>query len=357
MKLYIGISGGHQKSTAVAVDGDSVIGCVTGEGLNVHATNNFKVANRLGALLETLAGRVKLKTTQLREQAVKLVLALPGAETGYGQHLAETCLVLNDWKDRAKFRVADDTWAGLVGGGLDRRGICAVAGTGAAVYVGLGEFPDSKSYKIDGWGHILGDYGSGFQLALNMFRLIGRALDRGGAPPLFDELLAEEPRIGDVDNVQHWFDQLYIAHTDDWRIRFARLASVVTQAAGRAENPDPDALRLTEKAAEDMAQTISIAIERFEPLSGELPIILQGGMFEHSDLYRRAVTRLVRQRHANAVRMAAFRPAVGAALMACAEDSILPDPETRRRLIESIGALPQTERDFLTYPASSALLD
>jgi N-acetylglucosamine kinase-like BadF-type ATPase len=162
MNLFIGISGGHQASTTIAIRDGTVVGCATGEGLNLHTVQPLKLASRLGALLENLADRVGIKPMALRDETAKLVLALPGAEISYGQELAGTCLLLIEWRDRSKFFIADDTWAGLIGG-LQRRGICAFAGTGAAVYVGQGEFVEDPNRKIDGWGHILGDYGSGYQ--------------------------------------------------------------------------------------------------------------------------------------------------------------------------------------------------
>jgi N-acetylglucosamine kinase-like BadF-type ATPase len=351
MNLYIGISGGHQTSTAVAIRGDAVAGCATGEGINLHTVQQVKLASRLGALLENLAESVDVSAARLRDVTTKLVLAVPGAEVSYGQQLAETCLFTNGWRDRSKFFIADDTWAGLIGGGLSRHGICAFAGTGAAVYVGMGKFTAGKQQKIDGWGHVLGDYGSGYQLALKMFRFLGRALDRGEQPPLFNDILAEDPRIGDLDNVQHWFDQLYVLHPEDWRIRFARMAKVATLAANRAENPDADARRLVIESAEEMAESVDLAISRFLPESSELPVILQGGMFEFNQLFRLTVRNILKQRHSNEVKMAVFRPVVGAGLMACAEDSMLPDESVRRNIADSIRKLQPQERNVLIFPS------
>lgn len=356
MELYIGVFGGHQKSTAVAIRDSAICCCVTGKGLNLHSIQHLKVTNRLGVLLTSLAEKLGLSHTALREQTTRLVLALPGAATKFEKEIAETCLLLNGWNNRSQYSIADDTWAGLIAGSLDRRGICVFAGTGAAVFVGLGDFPEDNTRKIDGWGHILGDFGSGFQLALEMFRLIGRLLDKGQSSPLFDDLLRAERSICGVEDLQRWFDQLYVVHRDDWRIRFAELAAVVTAAADRQEDADSDAVRLVNKAAEGIAESIGIAIERFAPVSLELPIVLQGGMFEYSCLYRHRVAEILRRKYPNEIVMASFRPVVGAGLMACAEDFILPPSELRQRVTESIGALSAGEQETLLYPSSSKSL-
>jgi N-acetylglucosamine kinase-like BadF-type ATPase len=355
VSLYVGISGGHQTSTATAVRDGVVLGSAKGDGLNLHTVPHLKLASRTGALLENLADRISITPIELKAQTSKLVLAVPGAEIPYGQRLAEACLFLNDWTDRSQFFIVDDTWAGLIGGALRRRGICAFAGTGAAVYVGLGEFAANKRQKIDGWGHILGDYGSGYQLALKMFRFLGRTLDRDNLSPLFAEILSEDPRISDPDNIQHWFSQLYTLHTDDWVVRFARMAAVVTRAANRSEHPDDDACRFVIESAEEMVESVTLAVDRFMPESRELPIVFQGGMFEHNDLFRRTVAERLKQNHSSPVGMSSFRPVIGAALMACASDSMLPDNPLRSNILSSIQALPAHERALLAFP--SALLD
>ena len=352
MSLYIGISGGHNASTAVAVRDGQILGCVKGEGLNLHIVPHLKLASRTRALLENLADCISLKLTELKAQTVKLVLAVPGAEIDYGQRIAEACLFLNDWTDRSQIYIADDTWAGLIGS-LKKRGICAFAGTGAAVYVGLGEFKVSKRQKIDGWGHVLGDYGSGYQLALKMFRFLGRSLDRGKLSPLFEEILAEDPRIVNSDNIQHWFSQLYTLYTEDWVIRFARMAAVVTRAANRPANADPNARFFVIESAQEMAESVALAVERFKPESRDLPIVFQGGMFEHNDLFRQTVAGIVRQHHSNPVSMASFRPVIGAALMACADDNMMPDESLRTSIVNSIAALSEQERQLLTFPSTT----
>src|SRR5256714_5355078 len=149
MELKLGVSGGHQRSSAIAINRGKVIACATGEGLNLHTIQHLKVADRLGKLLDVLADNLDLTSMDLRYQTSKFVLALPGAASGFDQQIAETCLILNGWKDKRKYRIVDDTWAGLIAGLLDRRGICAFAGTGASVFVGLGDFLESKTGKMD----------------------------------------------------------------------------------------------------------------------------------------------------------------------------------------------------------------
>jgi hypothetical protein len=106
------------------------------------------------------------------------------------------------------------------------------------------------------------------------------------------------------------------------------------------------------ESAEEMAESIHLAIRRFSPESEEMHVVFQGGMFEHNGLYRRTVRENVGRRHNNEVSMALFRPVVGAGLMACADDFMLPSEPIQRKIKESIQRLPAQERDILVLPAS-----
>jgi hypothetical protein len=122
-------------------------------------------------------------------------------------------------------------------------------------------------------------------------------------------------------------------------------------------SPDPDALNLVKHSAEGIAETIKIALQRFYPESEKLPIVCQGGMFEHSNLYRQTVREIVKQSYPNDIKIGAFRTVVGAGLMACAKDGILPEPSVRDSIIDSIHQLPSSESSFLVYPTYNTYLD
>jgi N-acetylglucosamine kinase-like BadF-type ATPase len=273
---------------------------------------------------------------------------LPGASKEIDRDLAETCLGRCGWKNRLRFTIVDDTWAGTIAGTLSGFGICAFAGTGASVYVGSGAFPIDRSRKFDGWGPILGDFGSGFQLVVDLFRMIARRADEGVVLPIFSELLERHPEIGDLADLQQWFDGLFIVYPYEWRTRFAEVAAIVTQAADRTP-PDPDAQLLVMRAAKEMATTITTAIRDAGREATNLPVICQGGMFEHSRLYRVTVAKAVRVLYPNPIRLAPFRTVIGASLIAAGGHALVPPRPMLTSILESIKARPPKEQAELTY--------
>lgn len=362
MSLCIGISGGHNRSQAIALRGTQVVGTAVGKSLNHHVYGLEALFERTELLLEGLrkeTGHGSLE--ELVNDTRRITVSLPGVT----DERPSEKLAAMPWSTEDCLQVVDDTWAGLMGGTLDRTGVCAIAGTGASVFVGLGEFPFplGKPWKLDGFGPILGDWGSGFRLATRFLEEYGWHYDRFGNQeliPLFDELLAAEVGIKTVDGVQRWFDDLRTSRPHDWHIEFAMVAAVVTNAAER-EKRDPFAVDLVKESARQLARTIQIGLTRAERalvkreerrLTVEsLKVVCIGGQFWHSTVYFDEVKKAVGETFRNnEVILAKFTPVVGAALMAYADDRILPAEEDLVEIGRSILAHPTAAERGIGVP-------
>jgi len=362
MSFFIGISGGHHRSQAIALRDTQVVATAVGESLQSHIYGFDTLVERTRLLLSNVAADTgHSDVDDLVRDTRRVTISLPGVTDERPlDHLASV-----NWRTPDCLQVVDDTCAGLIGGALDRTGICAIAGTGASVCIGLGEFPFplGKSRKLDGFGAILGDWGSGFRLATRYLEEYGRHYDRFGNPeliPLFHELLAAQPNIKHVDGLQNWFDVLRRTHPQDWPVHFAEVAAVVTSAAER-EKPDPFAVDLVRQSARELARTIQIGLTRAERVLRKkektdlkvesLKVVCLGGQFLHSKVYFQEVKKAVAETHpANEVILAKFTPVVGAVLMAYAEDRILPPPECTAKIGNSILAHPAAVQHGIAVP-------
>jgi len=320
--IFIGLNGGHHTSSALAYAPESdVLSMATGQSLNMHRLPLNVILYRLDKLLTDLCSRVGMANTDALYLAAtgRMVISLPGAGLADDQDYASAIVRHAGCKNA---RIVDDTWAGLFEETLEESGICAFAGTGASVCVAMGEFVPGKVHKIDGWGPVIGDYGSGFQLVTDFFRWLGRELDLKHASPLFDEVRKLRPDIRSLEHVQRWFDMLYLGGNQEWPAEYAAIAKAITLAADREDNPDRDACCLVEKCAHDMVTSIQIALTRFGGQSQGMPLVFQGGMFWHSRLYRDTVARGLCEKVEHVI-LARHGPDVGALLMACTPDVAL----------------------------------
>jgi N-acetylglucosamine kinase-like BadF-type ATPase len=286
-------------------------GPIYGRAINLHRVPKPEFIRRLDATLLGLAVSLGLRGLfQFRQQVSRIVVALPGAGRQSDFELACDFVRSSGW-DSELFQILDDTWAGLYEMTLSEKGICAFAGTGASVCVSAKSFTPGDVQKVDGWGPVIGDYGSGFQLVVDFFRLYRRRLDKGEHCALFERILAEHAEITGSDNVQMWVDLLFQYDREDWSAQFAKLGRTISAAAELSPLQDPDARDLVVKTARDMAYSINIAVDRFG--AEALPLVLQGGLFLTSELYRETVCRNI-QSHRGNILLGHLGPVFGALL-------------------------------------------
>jgi len=149
--------------------------------------------------------------------------------------------------------VAHDSITSFLGALGDGRGAVVASGTGV-VTLAVGR---AEVARVDGWGYLLGDAGSGYWIGRAAFDAVLRANDgRGPATALTDVVRAEFPVLEDA----------YIElQADPGRVqRIAALARPVAEAAAAG---DAVAITISEAAADELAHSVVSGLRRV----GEAP--------------------------------------------------------------------------------------
>ena len=202
--------------------------------------------------------------------------------------------------------VHDADIALAAGTGGRKFGVAVIAGTGS---IALGYNAAGIRVRAGGWGHILGDEGSGYDIALRGLNAATRASDgRGPATSLTEKLLAT---TGD-GSLEELADRIYL---DGWTVgQTAALAPVVMAAA---EAGDRVASEIVASAAHELALAAGVVIEALGLQEEIFPVILSGGIFASSQQIFEPVRQAVNELAPRAeVARPAHEPAYGAALMA-----------------------------------------
>jgi glucosamine kinase len=292
VRTVIGVDIGGSKTHGIrAVDGEPVAEAVAGSA-NVAAVGVPEAGRQLDAVF-----------AQLDTHGVDAVCAGAAGADGT-ESVASITRLIADRVPGAQVSVVHDARLVLAAEGLDA-GVALIAGTGSVAW---GRRVDGTEARAGGWGHLLGDEGSGYRVALDAVR---HALDRmdAGAPvdPLTTSLLAScglSERTELIDFVYVRQDRRY----------WAERAAVVT---GLATQGDPAAVMIVDAAADALAALATRVLGRLD-LPG--PVVLGGGFAVHQPLLQRAV----RERLGRAeMRLLTHAPAVGAVRIAAA----LPRPE------------------------------
>jgi N-acetylglucosamine kinase-like BadF-type ATPase len=161
--------------------------------------------------------------------------------------------------------IANDAELVLAAGTPDGWGIALISGTGSIVF---GRSPRGEMARAGGWGHIMGDEGSGYAIGVEALRAVMCAYDcRGRATALTDAVLAYWSLELPTDLVGRVYRE------SDGTAEIATLAALVDAAAGDGDAVAADILRV---AGQELALTVQAVVRRVA-LPMPVPCALAGG--------------------------------------------------------------------------------
>ena len=201
--------------------------------------------------------------------------------------------------DRPEERVRFQTWAKLnvaqraaimndseivlAAGSPDNWGVALIAGTGSMAF---GKSRAGKTARAGGWGYLIGDEGSGFDLGRSALRAATQAADGRGEPT---QLLAAILDHWKLEHPQQLIPHVY--HSGLKPADFAQLASVVVRAAKQG---DAIALDLLEQSATSLATTI-VAVARALDFREVIPLAMTGGLLIETESIRARLVEIAQQ--------------------------------------------------------------
>ncbi|MBO0782453.1 MAG: hypothetical protein J2P37_26870 [Ktedonobacteraceae bacterium] len=153
-------------------------------------------------------------------------------------------------------------------------GVALIAGTGS---IALGRDARGTIIRSGGWGHILGDEGSGYDLGRQALLAAVRSADGRGPQTQLLHLILDSWGLHQAE------DLISAVYASDDKARIARLSSCVF-AAARAS--DHIAEQIIEQGAAELALAVKAVYERLDFAAQPLPLALCGGLLLNEELYR-----------------------------------------------------------------------
>ncbi len=271
-ELLLGIDGGGSKTHVLLADhAGNVLGSGTAPSSNYQAVG---MAAAITAVQQAIAAaRVDAGIDPQTEIAVACV-GLAGVDRAGDRALWEAHLVREPIARRVVLR--NDAQVLLAAGTPDGWGLALICGTGSICY---GCAPDGRTARAGGWGYLLGDEGSGYDIALHALRLATQTADgRADARALLHAVLTHwqlaEPR--------QLIAQVYRPGVG--RADIAPLASVVVALAAAG---DHHATQIVLHSAHELARLIRAVVGQLHLHAP--PLALGGGVLGASALLQRAV--------------------------------------------------------------------
>ncbi len=267
--LILGIDGGGTHTRAQLADRDGNLLGAGKAGTSNPMVHGVPAAQRE---LELAIARAFENAARPRERAGALCMGLGGA----GRAREQQALVAWARQDIAeRVRVVNDGEIVLAAGTPENWGAAVIAGTGSFAW---GRNRAGETARAGGWGYLIGDEGSGFDLARNALRAATQYADGRGAPT---NLLNASLEFWNLDAPHELLTRVYrsgLTHAD-----MAQLAPLVIQ---HAERGDSIALRLVQDAADSLAQGVRAIRDALHFETSAFPLALTGGVLLGAEFYR-----------------------------------------------------------------------
>lgn len=280
--FLLGIDGGGTSTTAwlaAATDPTRILGRGSAGPSNIRAVGNESGLKNLDRAIQAAFEDAGLP----RSPVAAACFGLAGADRETDRR------VIEEWASRIRLaqqvRVVNDALPILYAADPAGCGVALIVGTGS---LALGRNPDGRTFRAGGWGHLLGDEGSGYTLALAGLRAAARSAD-GRLPPT--SLLPRFLQALDRTDPTGLVTAIY--HPDMDRTRIASFARVVFEAA---EAGDSLAFRIINEAALELVEMIAAVVRQLDFPVEDFPLALTGGVILNQPLLREASQGLLLRR-------------------------------------------------------------
>lgn len=278
-RYLLGIDGGATKTLAAVLDlQGNALHIAHGGPSNPDAVGAKAAGEALGGAADEAIERAGID----RGELAAAVLAIAGTDTeAVAKHVhgpgRERWIVVND---------VVGAWATATGVGP---GVAVISGTGSNVF-GVG--PDGRAWRAGGWGHLLGDEGSGYWLGVQSIKAALADREASGPRTALSDMA---PAFFGVSSVEALASYVYSKP-----LTKGEIASFAIETAKLAEEGDAVARELFERGACELGVQISaviqqIGLDRLPASEGEqhhaFPVGLIGSAFKAGQIFVGPLTR------------------------------------------------------------------
>lgn len=161
--------------------------------------------------------------------------------------------------------------------------ILVLSGTGSCCF---GRARDGTTVRVGGWGHILGDQGSGYDIGLRALRSVVRQLDRTGRWPALGARLLRALLLNEPEGLLGWA----------LRAEKSAIAALAVEVFAAAQQRDRLARIILAQAADELATDAVACARQLTRPGRSAHFFLSGGVLLKQMAFARRVGAQIRQR-------------------------------------------------------------
>lgn len=291
VKMVAGIDGGGTKTRVVCCD-------LQGKQMAAREYGSFNL-NSIGE--EAFRNLIAEITTFLKATGDCTALCI-GAAGVSNPHMGELIAQAMETAGITRWKLVGDQEIALWGALEGSSGVSVVAGTGS-ICCGRNEAGDYIT--VGGWGHLIGDEGSGYAIGRDVLKAVTHYWDGYGE---------ETSLVKAVIDTLHLEDrQQMIAYVyENSKSSVAKAARIAEQEAASG---DAVAKKILLKNAGDLAKLVKAVTVQLSMQQGEIALL--GGLLENDTIYRKNLVKEIQNTNPGFVCVAPKQNALtGAVLMA-----------------------------------------
>jgi N-acetylglucosamine kinase len=325
MELFLGIDGGQTATKSILGDASGqVLGAGRG-GPAIHLKDGATREHARRALYEAIHQALWQAGLPDTTEIACAFLGFSGV-SGPDAPAAKTyCEVVQEQFAVHSIFIDHDAHTALAGAIPSMTGVVAIAGTGSIAFA---MNASGARARAGGWGYLLGDPGSAYEIGRQALAAVALAHDGAGPATLLSSLLLQALNVQDAAEITQ------VVYRDP--SPKLRIASVCRTVATAAASGDAVALSIFDEAGRGLGRMACAAARKLKP-----PAVFTfsgvGGVFESGELLWRPYREFVLSEYPpGQVVRPAFPPLVGALILALRKRGLDIEQERIRRSHHSL---------------------
>jgi N-acetylglucosamine kinase-like BadF-type ATPase len=266
---FVGIDGGGTKTRAILInERGEILGEITGPSTNPSSSGGVEQSMaRLHALMKQLYHQ----TAHFQIEQHYIFAGMSGMSE-YGERGLN---VLKEYSTNPVVIWDHDGVNALYSGTFGKPGGVLVTGTGSVAFA---LSPSGNRIQVGGWGHWLGDEGSGFAMGRLGLKRIMEAWDERGSPTLLTEAVLRQWALKTPTEI---IPYIYV---EGGKEVIASIAPLIFEVA---EQGDEVAIEIINEIGKQQVSLIKALLHRLSKERWEeaIPIVLVGGLFQKSNWF------------------------------------------------------------------------
>src|SRR4051794_28466422 len=241
----LGIDAGGTKTVCLlADDRGAILSEGRGGGANLQVNGELELEKVLYEVMEQAIGDRPWR-------ADAICLGIAGADREDDARTVRA--IMRRISPGARLLVVNDALIALEAGAPGAPGIVIIAGTGSIVY---GRNPRGMAARAGGWGHMIGDEGSGYWIGREALAAVVREVDGRGPKTGLTDAVLERFSVADATGLVH-----IVYNREVPRQHVAALGPIVQTAASAG---DAVARQILDRAAEELVLAAGSVAARLE---------------------------------------------------------------------------------------------